>query len=160
MMTSVLQPWVMELPLRAQGTLLTAIRGCDLAPKVPLECDPEDRGCSTGEQSPERQLAAFVRYCVLVPADPRETDHPGAWMQSKIPKFKQSQLGHYPLHYVSHLMHAYEIIGYLHPDFAISATAMDIYGRLVRGLHLNVETIKQLLERLNEDRVEKGMIVS
>ena len=30
-MTSVLQDWVMKLPLRAQGTILTGIRGCDLA---------------------------------------------------------------------------------------------------------------------------------
>jgi hypothetical protein len=159
-MTSVLQPWVMELPLRAQGTLLTAVRGCDLAPKHPLERDPEDRGCSTGEDSPERQLAAFVRYCVLVPADPRETDHPGAWIQSKPPKFKQSQLGHYPLHYVSHLMHAYEIISYLYPQEDIAIEASRVYKRLVEGLHLNPETLEQMLERLNEDRIAKGMVVS
>ena len=28
-MKSVLQDWVMELPLRFQGTLLTAVRGCE-----------------------------------------------------------------------------------------------------------------------------------
>ena len=37
--TSVLQPWVMALPLRAQGTLLTGFRGCDLAPKNPGAID-------------------------------------------------------------------------------------------------------------------------
>lgn len=35
-MRSVLRDWVMELPLREQGTLLTCIRGCDLTPKLPL----------------------------------------------------------------------------------------------------------------------------
>jgi hypothetical protein len=34
---SVLQDWVCNLPLRMQGTLLTAIRGCDLTPKLPLD---------------------------------------------------------------------------------------------------------------------------
>src|SRR5258706_71297 len=32
--TSVLQDWVMALPLREQGTLLTAVRGCDDEPKA------------------------------------------------------------------------------------------------------------------------------
>jgi hypothetical protein len=38
-MSSVLQDWVQELPLRAQGTLLTGIRGCDVAPKLPTKDD-------------------------------------------------------------------------------------------------------------------------
>jgi hypothetical protein len=48
-------------PLRAQGTLLTGARGCDLTPKLPLD-------------STERQLAGFLRYCCFVPADPREIE--------------------------------------------------------------------------------------
>src|SRR3954454_21414152 len=104
-MTSVLQPWVAELPLRAQGTLLTGIRGCDLAPKMLSSID-EAHGCSTGECSAERHLVAFLRYCVLVPADIREVDIPGAWFQSDPPTdWKPSQFGHYPLHWFSHLMH-------------------------------------------------------
>lgn len=94
-MTSVLKDWVMELPLRAQGTLLTGIRGCDLAPKNP--CDINERyGCSTGESTPERHLAAYLRFCCLNTPDEREIGMPGAWIQPRPPTdWKPSQFGHY-----------------------------------------------------------------
>lgn len=159
-MTSVLQDWVMDLPLRAQGTLLTGIRGCDLAPKMPLECDREDQSCSTGEQSVERQLSAFLRYCVLNPADPREIDMPGAWFQSTVPDFKPSQLMHYPLHWYSHLMHCYEVCGYMMPSSWAQDAALNVYERLARSLHLTPETKDEMLARLIEDRIAAGTVVS
>lgn len=179
-MTSVLQDWVMELPLRYQGTLLTNVRGCDLAPKVP--CDIDERyGCSTGESSAERGLSAFFRYCVLVPADEREVDVPGTWFKSEPPRvWKPSQFGHYPQHWYSHLMHAFEVVAYCHPTYdaadpytpglldlphqlstcCVSFQAYVIYVRLVRNLHLTPETREMMHERLTEDRIEKGEVVS
>ena len=61
---SVLQPWVMRLPLRCHGTLLTAVRGCDDEPK-----QWSARGVA---YSPGRRLTAYIRYCFMVPADRRE----------------------------------------------------------------------------------------
>lgn len=159
-MASVLQDWVMSLCLRAQGTLLTGVRGCDLAPKMP-QCIDERYGCSTGESSAERQLVAFMRYCILVAADVREVDVLGAWFQSKPPKdWKPSQFGHYPQHWYSHIMHCFEIIGYEHPDTHIRAQAHAIYLRLVRNMHLNPETYSEMCARLNEDRIAQGSVVS
>lgn len=159
-MGSVLQNWVMELPLRAQGTLLTGIRGCDLAPKIPGSI-VEEYGCSSGECSVERRLSAYLRYCVLNPADPREVDIPGAWFQSKPPlDWKPSQLMHYPLHWYSHLMHCFEVVAYLHPHAAVRAECYAIYGRLVASLHLNVESYEEMIERLTEDRIATGTVVS
>lgn len=168
---SVLQDWVMELPLREQGTLLTGIRGCDLAPKNPGTID-ERYGCSTGECTVERSLSAFLRYCVLNAADPREVDVQGAWFQSKPPEdWKPSQLGHYPLHWYSHLMHCFEVIAYRHPSLwdtkeedikedNIAAQAHGIYIRLVKNLHLMPETRQDMIDRLSEDRIAIGEIVS
>ena len=65
-MKSVLQDWVMELPLRFQGTLLTAVRGCDDEAKTWTS-----RGVA---YSPGRRLTAFIRYCFMNPADIREVD--------------------------------------------------------------------------------------
>ena len=155
----VVQKWVDDLPRRAQGTLMTGIRGCDMAPKNPGTID-ERYGCSTGEQTPERQLVAFLRYCVLNPADTREIDIPGAWFQSDPGEFKPSQFGHYPLHWYSHIMHCFEVIGYLHPDERISYSAMRIYLRLVRGLHLNPESKEEMIERLTEDRIASKCVIS
>lgn len=160
-MPSVLQDWVMELPLRAQGTLLTGIRGCDLAPKNPMNIE-ERYGCSTGENTPERELVAFLRYCVLNAADSREVDVCGAWFKSTPPKlWKPSQLGHYPLHWYSHIMHCFEVIGYCHPDVENTGfQARNIYYRLVTSLHLKWETKSEMLERLTEDRIANNTVVS
>lgn len=159
-MPSVLQEWVMELPLRAQGTLLTGMRGCDLAPKNPV-CIDERYGCSTGEATAERELAAFLRYCVLVPADVRELDVPGAWFKSSPPaNWKPSQFGHYPLHWFSHIMHCFEVVGFRHPDEKIANTAWGIYERMVHSLHLRPEKAWEMEERLTEDRIEAGTVVS
>lgn len=160
-MKSVLQDWVMELPLREQGTLLTGIRGCDLAPKDPASIE-ERYGCSTGDDTPERHLAAFLRFCVLNPADAREIDiAPGAFFRSSSPKnWKASQFGHYPLHWYSHLMHCFEVVGYRHPHPGISLQARGIYERLVRNLHLWPESKEQMIARLGEDRIAAGNVVS
>lgn len=124
-MASVLQDWVMELPLREQGTLLTATRGCDDEPKV-----WERTGVS---YSPGRRLTAFIRYCFMVPADPREVDlEEGTFMQSQPPDlFKPSEFGHLSQHWYSHAMHALEIIGYRHPDEYIAAQAYNLYSAMV-----------------------------
>lgn len=159
-MKSVLQDWVMYLPLREQGTLLTGVRGCDLAPKI-IDCIDERYGCSTGEGSSERQLVAFLRYCIMNPADEREIDIKGAFFQSRPPiNWKPSQFGHYPEHWYAHIMHCFEVVGYRHPTDNLAYEAFKIYERLVKNLHLNVETKEQMIERLSEDRIANGNVVS
>ncbi len=152
--TSVLQSWVTELPLREQGTLLTAVRGCDDEPKA---------WTSDGlvADSPGRRLTAFVRWCFMNPADPREVDMPGAFFQSAPPSpFKASALGHLPLHWYSHVMHALEVVAYRHPHEATAGEALDLYRAMVEGLHLNVEPYGEFRDRLSEDRIAKGTVVS
>ncbi len=148
-MPSVLQKWVMDLPLREQGTLLTGVRGCDVAPKMPLD-------------STERQLTQFLRYCFAVPADEREVDfEPGSFYASTPPtEWKASELGHYPQHWYSHLMHCFEVCAYRHPDDALAIECWEIYLKLVRGMHLNPETKSEMIMRLSEDRISKGTVVS
>jgi len=152
-MKSVLQDWVMELPLREQGTLLTAVRGCDDEPK---------QWTATGfSDSPGRRLTAFIRWCFMNPADPREVDMPGAFFQSRPPEpFKPSEFGHLPLHWNTHVMHSLEVIGYRHPDSWTADTAFRLYKVMVNGLHLNFETKPEMIERLSEDRIATGTVVS
>lgn len=153
MKQSVLQEWVEALPLRAQGTLLTAVRGCDDEPK---------RWNGHGvAYSPGRRLTAFIRYCFMNPADPREVDREeGAFFMSSPPDpFKPSEFGHLPQHWYSHAMHALEIIAYYHPG-PISEKAFGLYVSMVRNLHLKPEDPAEMNERLTEDRIEKGTVVS
>lgn len=158
---SVLQEWVMDLPLREQGTLLTGVRSCDVSPKVPL-CINEKHGCSTGEASADRQLVAYLRWLIMVPADEREVDYmPGAFMQSEPPAdWKPSQFGHYPLHWFSHVMHGFQIVGVRHPEPEIRHKAEQIYLRMVHSLHLNIESDEEMIFRLGEDRIASGTVVS
>jgi len=147
-MQSVLQNWVMKLPLREQGALVVGTRGCDTAPKLPLN-------------STERQLTGFLRWCVLVPADDREVGITGAFFQCEPPQnWKPSELGHYPQHWYAHIMHAYEIVGYRHPHIGLSAEAQKIYRKFVYALHLQPETKDQMIERLSEDRTITNTVVS
>lgn len=129
-MRSVLQNWVMELPLREQGTLLTCVRGCDLEPKSWV---------STGvANSAGRRLTAFIRWSFMVPADPREVDsQEGSFMMSTPPyPFKPSEFGHLPEHWYAHVMHALEIIGYRHSSIIVRVQAFDMYKKMVHNLHL------------------------
>ncbi len=148
-MTSVLQDWVMDLPLREQGTLLTAARGCDCTPKLPLD-------------SVERQLVASIRCAFMSPADPREVDsEPGCFFQTEPPlDWTPSIFGHYPLHWFAHVMHACEVISYRHPDNRLRVLFRQIYEGMARSLHLNPETKMQMIERLGEDRIAAGTVVS
>lgn len=152
-MPSVLQDWVTELPLRHQGTLLTAVRGCDLEPKQWTAMGFSD--------SPGRRLTAFIRYCFMNPADEREIDIPGAFFQSTPPeRFKPSEFGHLPLHWYTHVMHALEVIGYHHPNLDLMIQARKLYQSMVHGLHLNIETSHQQYQRLTEDRLANNTVVS
>lgn len=157
-MTSVLQDWVMELPLRAQGTLLTGIRGCDTAPKL---FEPDANGYLECNETTERQLTAFLRFCVMNPADPREVDIKGAFFKSEAPLvIKVSELMHYPTHWLMHLVHCFEVVGYMHPDRTTRGMARRIYEKFVDGFHMNEETKDQMLARMNEDRIAAGTVVS
>jgi hypothetical protein len=154
MMSSVLQKWVECLPLRAQGTLLTAVRGCDEEAK---------RWTVTGvAYSPGRRLTAFIRWCFMNPADPREVDkEEGAFFMSTPPApFNPSEFGHLPQHWYSHAMHSLEIIAYCHTDESVRYMAFRLYERMVHNLHLNVEIYAQMHCRLTEDRIAKGTVVS
>ena len=151
---TVLQDWVIDLPLRFQGTLLTAVRGCDSEPK---------QWTKTGvAYSPGRRLTAFIRFCFMNPADVREVDREeGAFFMSRPPyNCKPSEFGHLPQHWYSHVMHALEIIGYYHPNKNIAKQACELYFKFVKNLHLNIETKEQQYVRLTEDRIENDTVVS
>jgi hypothetical protein len=143
---SVLQDWVQELGLRHQGVLLTAVRGCDTAPKD----DPSKRFTRCYRSvvlndhcGDPRKSASFIEWCA--PAAEGERFH----------DFRAG-LDHYPQHYVAHVMHAVEIVGYKHPDRETRARWHGYYLRLCKGLHVNPESEWQLDARLNAAEKDFG----
>lgn len=142
----VLRPWVRVLPLRLQGVLVTAIRGCDGAPK----------------EDSSKNLSRMIRRAILNPADPRESLNAGGFfgfsrehLESSLSDFYHS-LDQYPLHYVMHLTHACEVIGYSHPDQNMAAFFEMTYLLFCHTFHLNPETKEEMLARLTEDRIAAG----
>lgn len=160
-MKSVLQDWVMDLGLRHQGILLTAVRGCDTAPK----------------NDPSKDLTRVYRAMVLNShnGDPRKAatfiELPDAQeVERRMLAFRKN-LDHYPHHYVMHMMHAAQIIGYkrgnIRTRLAADATPgpltlgpnhriyddmwLDLYLLMCKGLHVNPETEEQMDRRLNAD---------
>jgi len=149
-MKSVLRDWVMELPLRHQGVLITALRGCDSAPK----------------ENSAKPLVRALRYAVLNPADEREVGMPSAFMS---PGFSDEELraflkdwDHYPIHFVQHLMHACQVVGNCYPPeeklrgpSTAGSAFLFAYHSMVHKLRLNPETPAEMHARLTEDRIAR-----
>lgn len=144
---SVLQDWVMELPgLRHQGVLLTAIRGCDTAPK------------NDSSKLFTRCLRAMVLNAFVGDAKKAATFIEVVPHEVLIERFNafRKNLDHYPHHYVMHLTHAIEVIGYHHPDELTRDTWRSMYQRLAIGLHMQPETMAQMDHRLTLCEEEFG----
>lgn len=138
---SVMRDWAMDLPLRHQGVLLAAVRGCDGMPK----------------ENSAKPLVRAIRYAFMNPADQREVGMPSAFMQDyfseKELKGFLSDWDHYPIHFVQHLMHACQVIGYKHPDDDMRLRFRTAYYRVVKKLHLEPEDELKMDNRLCEDRI-------
>ncbi len=144
-MKSILQTWVMELGLRHQGVLLTAVRGCD----------------TVHRDDPVKLIARALRGEMLEP-------HCGDITKSAsfMHQYSSDQLlllmeafaksfDHYPLHYVIHLIHAAEIVGYYHPTRADRWG--QFYVRMCSKLHMTPETKTELDHRLGMDEKSFGL---
>jgi hypothetical protein len=56
----------------------------------------------------------------------------------------------YPVHFILHLMHSIEILGYKHPMEIPRAMFHNAYVRLVTALHLNPESEEEMDFRLRD----------
>jgi hypothetical protein len=134
-MRSVLQPWVETLGLRHQGVLMSCVRGCDNVPK----------------NDATKLLARCLRATMLVSFDPKpssfiehvDDDELGRRMAAVLKNHD-----HYPVHYLLHLLHGAEIVGYKHPDPGLRRHWRWFYVNLANCFHLFPETEYDLDERL------------
>ena len=141
---SILQSWVTGLTLRMQGVLVTGLRGCDGYPK-------EDW---------TKTVLRAIRNKVLVPADARELAYKGGFMSYQTGELAalKLDLDQYPVHFVTHIMHACEVIGYKHPDVDVRVEFFNFYLRLAQKMHLNIESELQFDARMMEDRIANSNV--
>lgn len=141
--SSVMQEWTFNLPLRHQGVLIAAVRGCDNTPK----------------ENSAKPIVRALRGAFLNPADEREMGLPSSFMTHSFEEYQLATFlkdwDHYPMHFVQHLMHACQVIGYKHPNLATRINFSGAYYRMVNKLHLRAESVELMDLRLCEDRIAK-----
>ena len=162
----VLQDWLCDLTLMQQSVVISAIRGCDGVPKrhkaKPLV--RWYRRCVL--------LSAFDGKALTDPFAPGGGSFTGpvagpppapfpeggellkGWksdvMRGVVGDFVDSR-DELPAHYFTHAMHAFEVLGYKHPDADIRKFWHDLYVRLVHTAHAWPETEEQMDARLGDD---------
>lgn len=128
----VLRDWMGDLPWKMQSVILSALRGPDT------------------QYSPNlKKVVRWMRVTTQNNADPSHS----YMQQEPLPSLDdiEKEVVFSNLHYVTHLLHAIEIIGYKHPDKGVAKTAREYYEGIAREFfHLNPETESQLEERLKD----------
>lgn len=129
----VLQEWMFDLSLKQQTVVLTGLRGCDGSGKY-ASCKP---------------FVKKLRSVVLKNASNLANTK---FMYNEISDedVETMEWDEYPMHFVSHLMHAVEIVGYHHPDPEIQGWFYRLYLSMVDKFHLYPETKAQCDHRLRD----------
>ena len=134
---NVVKVWLSSLTLKQQTVLLSALRGCDGMPK----------------EDPSKTVTRNLRYVLL-----KDADNTSSFMkteedlQEKFKKFIKN-IDTYPMHFLFHLSHALEIIGYKHPEEKVRKLWMGMYKEICSACHMYPETEKQLDKRLSDNEV-------
>lgn len=145
-MKSVLQDWVMNLGLRHQGVLVSAVRGCD----------------TTRRDDKSKLIVRMYRDAVLNPHVGDSTKSKSYITKTDFVLLQQwffelsRDHDHIPHHYLMHLMHAAEVIGYHHPLDQYRDNWLTFYLRMCNKLHVNPETKEQLDARLDASEDDFG----
>jgi hypothetical protein len=145
---SILYDWVQQIGLRHQGVILAAQRGCD----------------GVGKQDVTKPIMRAIRAVTLVPYDARELFEPKGYMYYDHNSFDEAvavvskSMDEYPLHFILHMIHGLEVIGYKHPDFHVRRHFNNAYCKLVRKFHMVPESEADLDARLTEDRIKDNTV--
>lgn len=144
---SVLCDWVHELTFQMQALLLTAMRGPD--------------GCD--KHNSAKEIVRYLRGVVIKPAGKWAchktmplglNDNDFMWGEyDKFPATSRAFWNDhdaYPHHFIMHLVHCAEVVGYKHPDEKIRWHWGWFYKQACKSFHMKEETEQQLDERLND----------
>lgn len=154
---SVWQDWTLKLPFMQQTVLAAAVRGPD----------------GIAKNNPVKNLLRWYRRCILFSAMDKTiltTPYIAGGGSFTGPSYTPTTLAHnweenmnevvdlyislqdaMPHHFQMHLLHAFEIVGYHHPDEKIRLWFYNTYIRLVHTLHLWPESYDELNRRLSDD---------
>lgn len=134
--TSVLKPWVSELPWKMQSALLSSLRGVDGGPAPRI-----------------KQAQKFLRGAVQHDADPTTTYMRAdlSWVSDPDEQREaQNELGRLSLHYAHHLIEGLTIVMYFSDDKIDKDMAKVLVDLLLKeNVHWQVENWQEIEERLS-----------
>lgn len=138
---SVLHDWVCELPFQMQALLLTAMRGPD----------------ENNKYNAAKAVIRYLRGSVIKPAGDWSGKNDNDFMWGEyILKFGEyseafwADHDEYPHHFIMHLIHCAELVGYKHPNRCVRECWENFYLTACEAFHMNPETMNQMDERLND----------
>lgn len=134
----VLQDWLLKnCSWREQTVLVVSLRGPDGLPK-------KNHG---------KNLCRFMRSCILKDAMPNKGTFMGIEAKEAIEITQKFLDEHdeYPHHFIMHLAHAAEIVGYKHPDETIRKIWKTFYKECCKAFHMHPETEKEMDARLADE---------
>lgn len=133
---SVVQDWLFEnCSYKQQTVVLCALRGCD--------------GLIKG--NPTKVFSRTLRNYVLKNADNSTTFMYNDKITEKQKKEFIDYLDSLPIHYITHLAHAIEIVSFHHPNYDVRKMWKDIYLLICNNFHMNPETKEQNIIRLSDN---------
>lgn len=140
--TSVLQDWLVRLPIRMQSTLILGLRGPDThaAPGI-------------------KTITRWLRGLAFKPGNP---DNVKEFMHSVPNEIVEKgttarELEFCTQHFYSHLMHAIEVIAYKHPNVEVAKIALDRYRAMCAAFHLPNESSEEFEDRLGHRKWPGGV---
>lgn len=139
---SVLHDWVHELPFQQQALLMTGMRGPD----------------GLDKHNAAKIIVRYLRGCVLKPAGDWNglNNNDFMWADYSVGLFDRythdfwSDHDHYPHHFIMHLLHCCEVVGYKHPITHIRNSFLNFYCKGCRSFHMTPETAEQMDNRLDD----------
>ena len=137
---SALHDWVHTLTFQQQALLMTGMRGPD-------ECN---------KHNPAKAMVRFLRGAICKPAGNWSgyNDNDFMWGDYGVFGTWQRQFfddpDGYPHHFIMHLVHCAEVIGYKHPDRQIRYSWNRFYLAACQAFHMLGETEGSMDERLND----------
>lgn len=137
---SVIHEWVSELTFQQQALLMTAMRGPDAQPKH----------CTA------KAIVRYLRGVVLRPAGGWSGRNDNDFMWGDWDVFREymkafwNDHDQYPHHFIMHLIHCAEVVGYKHPEQHIRVYWHRFYLEACKSFHMNPETEEGMDKRLND----------
>jgi hypothetical protein len=134
-MSSVIQDWVFDIPWKMQSVMFTSLRGPD---------EHRDQYIKMANR--------WIRSKLLHDADP---DNPFIVKQGDLAPLEiipelLTALEYTKVHYFTHIMHTFQIIGFYHPDWEVRIEASKVYKSMVSNWHCKPESKEEMDARLSD----------